>query len=95
MSTPSIVRGIESSFEHLLQPLQPLARIDVEDLGLGMLGQVAAEVEVPQRLDLVAEPRGLLELERLARLAHLLFHLLEHDVLLAVEEESEAADVAR
>ena len=80
--------------QDLLQALQALARVDVEDLGLGVLGQVAAEVEGLERLDLVAEPGGLLELERLARLAHLLFHLLEQHVLLAVEEELEAADVA-
>ena len=93
MSTPSIVRGIDSSSRTFLQPLQALARVDVEDLGLGVLGEVAAEVEVLERLDLVAEPGGLLELEGLARLLHLLLHLREDDVLLAVEEEAEPADV--
>ena len=79
--------------EDLLEALQALARVDVEDLGLGVLGEVAAEVQGLERLDLVAEPGGLLELERLARLLHLLFHLGEDDVLLAVEEEAEPADV--
>ena len=79
--------------QDLLEPLEPLARVDVEDLGLGVLGEVAAQVEALQGLDLVAEPGGLLELELLARLAHLLLHLLEQDVLLAVEEELQAADV--
>src|SRR5262249_8269985 len=63
------------------------------DLGLRVPGQVAAEVEGLKRLDLVAEPRGLLELEALAGRAHLLLHLLEEDVLLAVEEEHQPADV--
>ena len=31
--------------QDLLEPLKPLRGIDVEDLGLGMLGQVAAQVE--------------------------------------------------
>ena len=79
--------------EDLLQALQALARVDVEDLGLRVLGQVAAEVEGLQGLDLVAEPGGLLELQVLARRLHLLLHLGEHHVLLAVEEEPEAADV--
>ena len=58
--------------EDLLEALQALARVDVEDLGLGVLGEVAAQVERLERLDLVAEPGGLFEAERLARLAHLL-----------------------
>src|SRR5262249_4673268 len=75
--------------EDLLEPLGPLARVLIEDLGLGVLGEVAAELQVLKRLQLVAEPGGLLELEGLARLAHLRLHLGQDDVLLAVEEEAE------
>ena len=49
--------------QDLLQALQALARIDVKDLGLSMLGQVAAQVERAERLDLIAEPGRLLELK--------------------------------
>src|SRR4029077_2076878 len=65
----------------------------VEDLGLRVVREVAAEVQVLQGLQLVAQAGGLLELEVLAGLAHLLLHLGENGVLLAVEEEAEAADV--
>ncbi len=81
--------------EDLLESLETLARVDVEDLGLGVLGQVAPKVEGLEGLDLVAEPGGLLELELLARRTHLLFHLLEQDILLAVEEESASGGCRR
>ena len=63
--------------QDLLQALEALAGIDVEDLGLGVLGQIAPQVEGLEGLDLIAEPGGLLELEGLARRPHLLFNLLE------------------
>ena len=93
MSTPWIVRGIDSRWRTFWRPRKPFLGVLVEDLGLGVVGEVAAEVEVLERLQLVAEAAGLLELEVLARLAHLLFHLGQDRVLLAVEEEAQSADV--
>ena len=79
--------------EDLLEPLEALPGVDVEDLGLGVLVEVAPEVDVSERLQLVAKPGGLLELEGLARLLHLGLELGQDHILLAVEEEAEPADV--
>ncbi len=79
--------------DFFFKPLRPLRGSNVEDLGLGVLVEVAPEIDVLERLQLVAEPGGLFELEGLAGLFHLGFHLGEDDVLLAVEEEAEPADV--
>ena len=79
--------------KNLLKTLKTLARIDVKDFRLRVPGQIAAKVESLQRLDLIAQPRGLLEEEGLARLLHLGFHLLKHRFLLAFEEKPETADV--
>ena len=79
--------------QDFLQSFQPLSRIDVKHLGLGVLGEVAAQVQGLQRLDLVTQPRGLLEEKRGARHLHFLLHLGDDDVFLTVEEEAEAADV--
>ena len=75
MSTPSIVRGVLGQLEHLLQAGQPLLGIDVEHLGLGVRVELAAVVERFEHVDLVAQPGGLLELQRLGGRLHLVPHL--------------------
>ena len=51
--------GVE--LEHAFQSFEALAGIDVEDLGLSVLGEVAAEAEILERLYLVAKAGSFLE----------------------------------
>src|SRR5262249_3233749 len=67
--------------------------IHVEDFGLSMLGKIAPEIERFQRLDLVAESCGLLEQQFLAGGTHLVVELFEHNVLLAVQKQTQTADI--
>ena len=54
---------------------------------------VAALAEFLQRVDVVAQPGRLLELQRRAGLLHLRFHFGEQPLLLAFQHQAQRADL--
>ena len=93
MSMPSMIRGEARQAQDLAQPLEALARVDAEDLRLHVEVDVAGEAQRLQGLDLVAQPRGVLEPHVLAGLLHLRHHLLEHDPPAGAHELDQPLDV--
>ena len=90
---PSIVRGVLARPSTLLQPAEPLLRVDGEDFGLHVGVHVAAQVEVFEGGDLVADAAGLLEVERLAGREHLALHPPDQPVLLPFQHEDQLLDL--
>jgi hypothetical protein len=95
MSIASTIRGGSGHPEGLAERVEPLLRVGDERLRLPelllALGRPLAERG--QGLDLVPQPGGPLVVQVAAGLDHLLFHLGEDRLLVAVEERDEPLDV--
>ncbi len=75
------------------QTSEPLLGINEEDLRLRMRFQFPALVERFQHLDLVPQSSGPFELQSRRGALHLVAHLLQQFLLVAVQEHLQAADV--
>ena len=88
-----MVRGVLRQSEDAAQAIQALLGLDRKDFGLDVPVDVAAQGQLAERLDFVAQPGGLLEQHGLARLLHLLLHLPEQPVFLAFEHQAQGPDL--
>src|SRR5262249_8027236 len=79
--------------QHLAQADEALLRLDLEDLRLHVLVDLAAQAERLERLNVVTHAGGLLEEEGLAGLLHVALHLAEEPVLLARQHQPQGADL--
>ncbi len=98
---PAQVRNVHSldparrlcQLQHLLEARHALLRINRKDLRLDVRIQFAALIERFEQMDLVAQPGGLFELERLGRRFHLVPHLPKQSFFAPLKKLLQSANI--